>query len=333
MSCEGKPISKLPDVVLPYVGSEIFALVQDGDTRSGTLDSFISYLSGVVGTSASLRDLSGNWQDTYNIVIPNGGAVRWDSNFNTTKALSSRWESAYTTVYTLSDIWQDDLNIIDELNALSGKWEDSATIVQNNSSSWYNPFDATLLIANSGSWNSTYTTVNELSDVWESGAGLLDFFSALTANWENTYTTVDNNSANWDSTYTTVCANSCAWNDAYLAIACTDETSEIFPGVVNTFRIPYEVDLTEVRASVSTAPNGNDIIIDVKANNQSIFNNLLYIDDGEKSSVSSSSPHSLNVNANLTDDEEISITVTQVGSTSSGAGLKLTFIGNRKGCL
>jgi hypothetical protein len=332
--CEGKPISKLPSYIAPYLGSEEFAFVQDGETRAGTLSSFVSYLSGELGTSASLRALSGKWQDTYNIVVTDGGAERWDSNYSTTYNLSSLWQSAYTTVYTLSDQWEVDDNVRSELQAASGAWDNTTTIVQLNSAQWDELFDSSLLESSSASWNSVYSTVNDLSSVWSNGAGLIGIFNTLTGNWDSAYTTVRSNSADWDEAYTTVNSGSCAWDDAYVIIACTDETSDIYTGVVNTLRMPYELDLLDVRASVSDAPIGGDIEIDIRnGGNQSIFTNNLFIDAGVKSSVNSTS-HTLNPSfINISDDEELRIQVLSTGTSTAGAGLKISLIGNRKGCL
>ncbi len=61
----GIKISSLPNNALPYTGSEKIPLVQDGQTRGGTLSSFVNYLSGALLSDSELRALSGNWQNTY----------------------------------------------------------------------------------------------------------------------------------------------------------------------------------------------------------------------------------------------------------------------------
>ena len=134
--CDGKPISKLPIYVSPYLGSEEFAFVQDGETRAGALSSFTTYFAGELVTTDTLAGLSGNWQNTYNTVIVDGGADRWDSVYNLNLSLSSRWENTYSTVYALSDTWNDDKNVINEFQSASGGWTDTQTIVQLNSSVW-----------------------------------------------------------------------------------------------------------------------------------------------------------------------------------------------------
>jgi hypothetical protein len=61
----GIKISSLPNNALPYTGSEKIPLVQTGQTRAGTLSSFVNYLSGALLSDSELRALSGNWQNTY----------------------------------------------------------------------------------------------------------------------------------------------------------------------------------------------------------------------------------------------------------------------------
>jgi hypothetical protein len=61
----GIKISSLPNNALPYTGSEKIPLVQDGQTRGGSLSSFVNYLSGALLSDSELRALSGNWQNTY----------------------------------------------------------------------------------------------------------------------------------------------------------------------------------------------------------------------------------------------------------------------------
>ena len=59
----GVKITGLPDNQLPYGGSELMAVVESGQTRRGTLSSFLNYLSGAeydidhAGTAALLYSL------------------------------------------------------------------------------------------------------------------------------------------------------------------------------------------------------------------------------------------------------------------------------------
>ena len=81
-----------------------------------------------------------------------------------------------------------------------------------------------------------------------------------------------------------------------------------------------------VRADVSTAPVGADIIVDIKQNGVSILSAPLHIDDGDDTSVGSATVITL-VTSVLTDNAQISAEVLQVGSGTAGAGLKISLIG------
>ena len=125
------------------------------------------------------------------------------------------------------------------------------------------------------------------------------------------------------------------WIDAasgsgVISFAVSDETTDIATGTGNlTMRMPHGMTLTEVRASVTTAPVGSTIIIDVNQNGSSIFTtDLLSIDAGEKTSTSAAISANITTSA-LTDDAEITIDIDQVGSTTAGSGLKIYLIGTK----
>lgn len=115
-----------------------------------------------------------------------------------------------------------------------------------------------------------------------------------------------------------------------LTIACSDETTAITSGTGKvTFRMPYAFTLTEVRASVTTAPTGADLIIDINEGGSTIMTtNKLSIDAGEKSSTTATTAATL-TDTSLADDAEITIDFDQVGSTIAGAGVKVYLIGRR----
>jgi hypothetical protein len=114
-----------------------------------------------------------------------------------------------------------------------------------------------------------------------------------------------------------------------LIVACSDETTDLAvtkPAV--TFRMPYNMKLTEVRASVGTAPTGSTIIVDINQEGVTIFSTKLTIDASEKTSTTASVAAVIS-DDDLADDAEITIDIDQEGSTIAGAGLKVTLIGNR----
>lgn len=114
-----------------------------------------------------------------------------------------------------------------------------------------------------------------------------------------------------------------------LIVACSDESTALTTGAAKvTFRMPYNMKLTDVRASVGTAPTGATIIVDINEGGSTILSTELTIDATEKTSTTASVPVVIS-DDDLADDAEITIDIDQIGSTIAGAGLKVTFIGTR----
>lgn len=112
-------------------------------------------------------------------------------------------------------------------------------------------------------------------------------------------------------------------------IACSDETTALTTGTAKvTFRMPAAVTLTAVRASVTTAPTGSVLTVDINEGGASILSTKLTIDVSEKTSATAATPAVISDTA-LADDAEITIDIDTVGSTIAGAGLKVTLIGTR----
>lgn len=86
--------------------------------------------------------------------------------------------------------------------------------------------------------------------------------------------------------------------------------------------------LTNVRASVNTAPVGSTIIVDINAGGASILSTKLSIDAGAKTSVGATTPHVIS-DTTLDDDQEMTVDIDQVGSSTPGKGLKILLIGLR----
>jgi hypothetical protein len=63
----------------------------------------------------------------------------------------------------------------------------------------------------SANWDSSYSTTLANSASWSTGGSYGSVYSANSAEYENTYTSVNANSANWDSAYNTVQASSAEW--------------------------------------------------------------------------------------------------------------------------
>lgn len=112
-----------------------------------------------------------------------------------------------------------------------------------------------------------------------------------------------------------------------IGIACSDESTAITTGTAKaTFRMPFAFTLTGVRASVTTAPTGSTIIIDINEEGTSILSTKLSIDATEKTSTTATTAAVLS-DTSLADDAEITIDFDQVGSTVAGTGVKVWLIG------
>ena len=114
-----------------------------------------------------------------------------------------------------------------------------------------------------------------------------------------------------------------------IQFACSDETTALAVATsVITFRMPYAMTLTDIRASVGTAPTGSTIILGVNQGGVSILSTDVSIDISEKTSVTAAVQPVISTSA-LTDDAEITVDIDAIGSTIAGTGLKVTLIGTR----
>lgn len=112
-----------------------------------------------------------------------------------------------------------------------------------------------------------------------------------------------------------------------IPIAASDESTPLTTGVAKvTFRMPFGFMLTGLRGSVTTAPTGSVLTVDINQGGTSILSTKLTIDAGEKTSTTAATPAVIS-DAALGDDAEITIDIDTVGSTVAGAGLKVYLIG------
>jgi hypothetical protein len=122
-----------------------------------------------------------------------------------------------------------------------------------------------------------------------------------------------------------------AWADVVceIGLACSDETTALTTGTGKlTFRMPYAMTLTAVRATLTTAQgSGSVLTIDINEAGASILSTKLTIDNTEKTSTTAATPAVIS-DASLADDAEITVDIDQVG-TSGAAGLKIWLIGKR----
>jgi hypothetical protein len=115
-----------------------------------------------------------------------------------------------------------------------------------------------------------------------------------------------------------------------ICIAVGDETTGLTTGTAKvTFRMPFALTNVTVRASVTTAPTGASLIVDINETGSTIMTtNKLSIDATEKTSTTAATAAGV-TDADLADDAEITIDIDQVGSTVAGAGLKVYITGTR----
>jgi len=114
-----------------------------------------------------------------------------------------------------------------------------------------------------------------------------------------------------------------------IGVACSDESSDLTTGTAKaTFRMPFAMTLTEVRANVNTAPAGSTIIVDINESGTTVLSTKITIDASEKTSETAANAPVIS-DSSLADDAEITIDIDQVGSSTAGKGLKVWLIGTR----
>jgi len=117
--------------------------------------------------------------------------------------------------------------------------------------------------------------------------------------------------------------------------SCSDEFSALIVDLAvskTTFRAPYAMSLVGggIRISLTTAPTGAKLIVDVKMNGVTMFSTKVSIDIGETTSVTAAVPAILDI-TDVPDDAEFTVFVTQIGSTFAGSGLKVAVTGTKGG--
>lgn len=113
-----------------------------------------------------------------------------------------------------------------------------------------------------------------------------------------------------------------------MIIAVTDEVTNIGTGTAQvSFRMPYAMTLTAVRASLVTAQaSGSIFTVDINEAGVSILSTKLTIDNTELTSVTAATPPVIS-DAALADDALITVDVDQIGN-GTAVGLKITLIGS-----
>jgi hypothetical protein len=113
--------------------------------------------------------------------------------------------------------------------------------------------------------------------------------------------------------------------------SASDEYSALAVDLVQPathFRAPFPITAQYIRASLSIAPTGSPVIIDVYMNGQPMLSTPIQIDIGSRTSVGSAIPSVLAI-SNIPDDAEFTVFIVQAGSIVSGSGVKVAITGKK----
>lgn len=117
----------------------------------------------------------------------------------------------------------------------------------------------------------------------------------------------------------------------YLMIECYDveDTAITEATSVKTFRMPFAMTVTEVRASIKAAGStSGTTTIDINEGGTSILSTKITIDNEEKTSTTAATPPVISDSA-LADDAEITVDVDAVTTGGTETGLIIYLIGTR----
>lgn len=112
-----------------------------------------------------------------------------------------------------------------------------------------------------------------------------------------------------------------------IVVALSDETTAIATGTaVVTFRMPFAMTLTAVRASLSTASSSGTPTFDINEGGSTILSTKITIDANEKTSTTAATAAVISDTA-LADDAEMTVDIDVAGTGAKGA--KVYLIGRR----
>ena len=189
-----------------------------------------SELSAKLDSTAFTLPTSANWDNTYSTV--NSESANWTKVYDTVTANSANWNNDLDTLYSAGP----NINITD--NTISGR-------------DWTTEINAKLdttafTLPTSATWDDTYNTVNSNSAQWSNDTtytagqnidisnGVIsgkDWSNEIDAKLDTTAFSLPN-SGNWDNTYNTVNANSAQWSNdtTYSAGPNIDITNNLISG-------------------------------------------------------------------------------------------------------
>ena len=113
--------------------------------------------------------------------------------------------------------------------------------------------------------------------------------------------------------------------------SCSDEYSNLEVDAVNpavTFRSPYELENAYILIDLTTAATGAEVIVDVHLNGVTMLSTLIHIDAGTTDSYVSATVPVYTI-TDVPFRGRFQVFITQVGSITTGTGLKCTVVGNK----
>lgn len=150
---------------------------------------------------------SANWASTYDTV--SNGSAKWnDTNVEFAKISGYDYSTINMAASAVSANSADWFNKNVEIPE-SANWQSTYGSVSTNSAKWMSTYND--MSTNSSKYDDTYGTVNQYSASWAAGGANIPG----SANWNDTYTIVQNGSANWNDTNTIVEASASNWGSVY----------------------------------------------------------------------------------------------------------------------
>ena len=121
-------------------------------------------------------------------------------------------------------------------------------------------------------------------------------------------------------------------NTTSFVLACSDEETALTTGTKLTFRMPFAYTVTAVRASLTTAGTGANLVtVDIHegtGGGTTILSTKITIDATETTSTTASTAPVID-DPDLANDAEMTVIIDQIDSGGVSAGLKVYIIGYR----
>jgi hypothetical protein len=164
-----------------------------------------------------IASYSAVFDTTYNTVLANSAST-WATYSNTLlSSNSANWNSVYVTLSNNSYLWSSGGNIGNVIANISSVFDTLYNTVSANSANTWAIYSNTILSSNSANWNNVYVTLSNNSYLWSSGGNIGNIIGNISSVFDSTYNIVSTNSASTWATYsnTLLSSNSANWNSLY----------------------------------------------------------------------------------------------------------------------